>query len=125
MVTSIVLPSQLNPSPSQLQYAFTYNTDVSPVMQWGQLSSMQLPTGAQVQYTYTNQPVGPLPGVTVTPFPVVSKVLTWQDPADSAQRTEQTSYSFSNTQSTFTNGTQICVQAPASGTQFFRLVLGP
>src|SRR5262249_2293262 len=102
MVTSLVLPSQLN-SPTPLQYTFTYNTDVSPLMQWGLLSTMQLPTGAQVQYTYATQPSGPLPGVTISPFPIVSKTLTWQDQADGAQRSEATSYSFSNTQSTFSN----------------------
>src|SRR5262249_11438289 len=32
-----------------------------------------------------------------------SKTLTWQDQADGAQRSEATSYSFSNTQSTFSN----------------------
>src|SRR5262249_49490401 len=75
----------------------------SPLMQWGLLSTMQLPTGAQVQYTYATQPSGPLPGVTISPFPIVSKTLTWQDQADGAQRSEATSYSFSNTQSTFSN----------------------
>jgi RHS repeat-associated protein len=102
VVSSIILPDNL-------QYSFQYNAGDSP-MQWGQLSQMTLPSGATVQYSYATALAAPLPnGVAPLVLPVASKTVTSADEDDSScsttcpVRTETSTYSFSYTQSAFTN----------------------
>jgi len=96
MVSSIGLPNGL-------LYQFQYGTGDS---QWGQLSQMKLPSGAQVNYTFSG-PSGPLPGAQIPIFPIASKTVTWLDEDDCSStcpsRTETSSYQFSTTSSIFTN----------------------
>ncbi len=112
VISSITLPNGLS-------YQFCYDgaieqsalcagKSLSNSNQWGQLSDIFLPTGAWVHYGYTTVPdIGPLGQGPV--FTAASKALQWTDQADGSTRVENSSYSFTNTSSVFTNpdGSQV------------------
>jgi RHS repeat-associated protein len=90
VVSSIQLPSGLT---------YQFQSDVNTG--WGQLSQITLPSGASVNYTYSNNWDYNNP----TPGAIASKIVSWTDENDSpgSPRTETTTYSFSTTSSTFTH----------------------
>jgi RHS repeat-associated protein len=91
-VGSIVLPSP----PGTLQYSFDYNSNNTD-KGWGELKSMTLPYGSQVQYGYHHGGASDL-GLSTDSYaktenPIVSKTLTYTDSdSSSTVRHETTCY---------------------------------
>lgn len=100
VVTGATLPTQY----STLSYVFGYSTGVvKGLAQWGQLSSVTLPSGASVQYVY-NFPSPMSQPTSDNAAPLISiyeKTLTWTDD-NSTSHADVTGYAFTSTSSTIT-----------------------